>query len=418
MLIIPVGTDAPIYHWPVATVGLIVLNIACFIFVPPGRSDDDVDENGEAITAPATPYERYALALGDGLHPTQWVTHNFLHIGIGHLVGNMIFLWAFGVVVEGKLGPFRYLLVYLLIGTLHGALTQTLFLRSEFPFLAVGASAIIFGLLAICMVWAPHNEVNCTWIMFIGFRVFVKNFDLRYTWVAALYLGEQVLGLALGGLTGRAVVSEMGHLSGAFWGLAVGLAMLKLGWVDCEGWDIFSLMKKRRELAKNWKRRGEQLDRRKKADRAVHRRVAAAEADDPDERASSALKKVRKLIDMGDHASAISEYDRSARVFPDWPGPAELLALIKAMHAAKAEADSLPLMRDYCRKYPASSDKMRLKMAQVLIRDREKPTAALRILSEIPAGSLTGNSEAARIHLTRQAERMVEDGVLELEGED
>ena len=88
------------------------------------------------------------------------------------------------------------------------------------------------------------------------------------------------------------------------------------------------------------------------------------------------------------------------------------------MHAARAEADSLPLMRDYCRKYPADSDKMRLKMAQVLIRDREKPTAALRVLAEIPAGALTGNSEAARIHLTRQAERMIEDGVLELEGED
>ena len=108
------------------------------------------------------------------------------------------------------------------------------------------------------------------------------------------------------------MVSELGHLSGAFWGLAVGLAMLKLGWVDCEGWDVFSLLKKRRELAKNWKKRGEQLDRRKKADRMVHRRMVAAEADDPDERAASALEKVRKLIDMGDHASAISEYDRAA----------------------------------------------------------------------------------------------------------
>ena len=37
------------------------------------------------------------------------------------------------------------------------------------------------------------------------------------------------------------MVSEMGHLSGAFWGTVVGLVMLKAGLVDCEGWDVFSL---------------------------------------------------------------------------------------------------------------------------------------------------------------------------------
>ena len=38
MLIIPTGTDAPIYHWPLVTVGLIVLNIAVFFAVPPCRA--------------------------------------------------------------------------------------------------------------------------------------------------------------------------------------------------------------------------------------------------------------------------------------------------------------------------------------------------------------------------------------------
>ena len=38
MLIIPTGTDAPIYHWPRVTLGLIVLNIAIFFAVPPCRA--------------------------------------------------------------------------------------------------------------------------------------------------------------------------------------------------------------------------------------------------------------------------------------------------------------------------------------------------------------------------------------------
>ena len=51
----------------------------------------------------------WALVLGDGLHPLQWVTNNFMHSGFFHLAGNMIFLWTFGLVVEGKLGWWRVL---------------------------------------------------------------------------------------------------------------------------------------------------------------------------------------------------------------------------------------------------------------------------------------------------------------------
>ena len=133
MLIIPMGTDAPIYHWPRRHRRADRPEHRLLRLRAAGELPRRFRRERRGITAPATLYERYALALGDGLHPVQWVTHNFLHIGIGHLVGNMIFLWAFGMVVEGKLGPFSYLLVYLLIGTLHGALTQTLFLRSGLP---------------------------------------------------------------------------------------------------------------------------------------------------------------------------------------------------------------------------------------------------------------------------------------------
>ena len=75
------------------------------------------------------------------------------------------------------------------------------------------------------------------------------------------------------------------------------------------------------------------------------------------------------------------------------------------MHARQAEAASLPLMRDYCRKFPASSNKMRLKLAQVLLRDRQKPVAAMRVLEEIPAGVLAGPLEATRAKLIREEPR-------------
>jgi membrane associated rhomboid family serine protease len=432
MLAIPMGTDAPIYHWPRATVALIVLNVAAFLAFPPVPSVLQLDENDEVVSVSVSNFERYALTLGDGLHPVQWLTHNFLHYGIMHLLGNMVFLWAFGIVVEGKLGMLRYLAIYLAIGTLHGALTQIVLLRSGLEGHAAGASAVVFGLLAICMVWAPRNELNCIAIFWIGFRILVFHWDLYYTTVAILYIGEQVLGLAIGGLTGRAVVSEMGHLSGAFWGTMLAILFVKAGWVDCEGWDLFALWAKRRRLAQAWKERGDAHERQnehlKKTLKASARSASGSSSSRPGtdsepeadaaERGAEAVRRVRKQINKGDMTAALSAYDKAARILVAWPSQTDLYALIKAMHGQKAEADSIPLMRDYCRHYPADAAKIRLKLAQILIRDRQRPTAALRVLAEIPSGSLPADLEKVHAQLARQASRMQEDGVLELEGDD
>ena len=115
-MMIPWGTDAPIYHWPIVTGAMILANVAVFV----GEVNDVVGPE-------------WALALGDGLHPLQWLTHNFLHIGLGHLIGNVIFLWAFGIIVEGKLGALPFLALYLAIGVAHGAAVQTLMLGIEEP---------------------------------------------------------------------------------------------------------------------------------------------------------------------------------------------------------------------------------------------------------------------------------------------
>jgi membrane associated rhomboid family serine protease len=375
-------------------------------------------------------FERYALALGDGLHPVQWVTHNFLHYGVVHLAGNLLFLWAFGIVVEGKLGALKYLLTYLAIGTLHGALVQTLMLRSSLDGHAAGASAIVYGLLAVCMIWAPRNELNCTAILLVGFRTFVFHWDLHYTTVALFYVGTQVLGLVFwGGLVGHPVISEMGHLSGAFWGAVMAIALLKLGLVDCENWDLFSLWAKRRKLSHAWKKREERLDRQEESLRlSIKARSRARFSNDDggyqderpnqDERAAVAVRRIETLIDEGDITGALSAYDKAARMFFNWPPQTDHYKMIKDLHAHGAEADSVRLMRDYCRYYPGESSKVRLRLAQILIRNCQRPVAALRVLEEIQPGSLPADLEAVRQKLFRKAQEMRETGVVELEGDD
>ena len=433
MIVIPTGTDAPIYHWPYATVGLIILNVVLIVLVPPVAGSAALDDNGDAIEGVETlsNFERYALAIGDGrLHPIQWVTHNFLHLGYLHLAGNMLFLWAFGIVVEGKLGPAKYLLTCAAIGTLHGAFVQSLLLRSGMDEHAAGASAIIYGLLAVCMIWAPRNELNCTVILTAGFRIWVFQWDLFYTTVALFYIGTEAFWLLFGGaFGGRIMVSELGHLSGAFWGAVVAIALLKARLVDCENWDLFSLWERRQKLAQDWKRREARLDypknqaRERKKSRARVGSSGQAEEPDGDGRSpeiqsAKAVRRIQSLIDAGDVPAALGAYNDAAKTLFNWPSQTDLYAMIKALHARGAETDSVRLMRDHCRYYPEDSTKVRLKLAQILIRNCQRPTAALRVLGEMPTGSLPMDLETARQKLVHLAHRRLEEGEIEVEGDD
>ncbi len=230
-MIIPWGTDAPIYHRPFATIALIAINVLLLFIVP-----------REA-------YQDYVLLIGDGVHPVQWLTNNFLHSGIVHLVGNMIFLWTFGLLVEGKLGWWKFTIVYLLLGVVDSALMQLL-VPSEHPIRMLGSSTIIFGLMGMCLVWAPRNEVTCiVWLRFTP-----MEFDLSILWFAAMYITLDVL---TGGMSGvlRAsltnlspaviVAMALDHTVGAILGMIVGAVMVKLSLVDCENWDLFAVLERR-----------------------------------------------------------------------------------------------------------------------------------------------------------------------------
>ncbi|MFV0446152.1 MAG: rhomboid family intramembrane serine protease, partial [Planctomycetaceae bacterium] len=146
MFLIPIGTDAPVYHFPWGTIGLIAL---CTLVVL--GSTLALLPSTESLAAD------YALLHGQGLHPLQWVTSNFLHAGWGHLIGNMMFLWPFGLIVEGKIGWRRFLPIYLGLGILEAALEQ---ICLPGPGMSLGASSIIFGLMAMSCLWAPRNDIE------------------------------------------------------------------------------------------------------------------------------------------------------------------------------------------------------------------------------------------------------------------
>jgi len=69
---LPISTDAPIYYFPFATIGLIFINVVCLLMTELGSPD------AFELWGP------WALEHGNGLHPLQWVTSNFIHAGFEH----------------------------------------------------------------------------------------------------------------------------------------------------------------------------------------------------------------------------------------------------------------------------------------------------------------------------------------------
>jgi hypothetical protein len=284
----------------------------------------------------------------------------------------------------------------------------------------VGASAIIYGLLAACMMWAPRNELYCTVVILAGYRVFVFQWELFYTTVALWYVGTQVLSFVFRGLlVGELLMSsELAHLSGALWGAVVAIGLLKLRLVDCEGWDVFSLWEKRKKLAKAWKQREARLD----YPRTVRKRKSSvapgSTAEGYEAQSGAAVRRIHALIDSDDIPGAIDAYQTTARTLYNWPAQSDLYSMIKALHAKGAEVESVPLLRDHCRNHPQESPKVRLKLAQILMSKLDRPAAALRVLEDASAGRLTPDLEQTRQKLVLRAQRMREEGVIEVEGDD
>ena len=90
------------------------------------------------------------------------LTSMFMHGGIAHILGNMLFLWIFGDNVEDYLGHVRYVFFYLTVGILSSlAHVATTYLFHQDPRIpSLGASGAISGVLGAYIVLFPNNRVT------------------------------------------------------------------------------------------------------------------------------------------------------------------------------------------------------------------------------------------------------------------
>lgn len=115
------------------------------------------------------------------------ITSMFLHGGWGHILGNALFFWVFGNNIEDSMGPFRFLLFYLLCGVIAAGAHIVLDPASPVP--TVGASGAISGIMGAYLVLYPRAHVR----LLIWFLLFIRIVPVP-AWAALLgWFGWQVI---------------------------------------------------------------------------------------------------------------------------------------------------------------------------------------------------------------------------------
>jgi membrane associated rhomboid family serine protease len=243
--VFPLKDDIPTRRLPVFTVLFIVINVVMF-FGFQGAFFDDAEFNEKVAEYGAIPYEishpgDQCVLLpsgadlvcgesdvaervqGESLAPT-WLTlltSMFMHGGLLHLGGNMLFLWIFGNNIEDSMGPARFVAFYIL-GGLVALLAQTLIEPSaEVP--TIGASGAVAAVLGGYALLYPRARVVTV--------IFIVFFFTIVTLPALLVLGAWFVLQAISGAS--SLVQPVGEGGGVAYfahigGFLFGLALIRL----------------------------------------------------------------------------------------------------------------------------------------------------------------------------------------------
>ena len=199
---IPLRDVIPSRTRPAITVGLIVINVAIYLF------QVGLSERAQEL-----------FIYSFGVVPAYFTIGSifsslFVHGSLAHLLGNMLFLWIFGDNVEDRMGHLRYLFFYLACGFVAALSQVVLEPQSLVPM--VGASGAIAGVMGAYLVLYPRSRV----LMLFPFPVFL--FELP----AVAFLGFWFLVQFLNGI-GQLPVFQQDQISGgvAFWAHVMGFVM-------------------------------------------------------------------------------------------------------------------------------------------------------------------------------------------------
>jgi len=188
-------------RFPVVTASIVAVNVVVFVLEL---------VNGDAFVT------RWSVIPADivaGRHWATIVTAMFMHGSFSHIIGNMVFLWAFGPEVEDTMTPRRYLVFYLL-GGLAATMGQVVAgPTSTVPNL--GASGAIAAVMGAFLVTYPNDRIRSLLVIFVFIRTtYIPAILLIGVWflIQFVNVGAVAQQSATGG------VAYMAHVSGFIFG--------------------------------------------------------------------------------------------------------------------------------------------------------------------------------------------------------
>lgn len=143
-MIIPIGDDNPREKFPIVTYSIIGINVIVYIYF------GWIYGNYQEIV------NRFGFIPGQ-FHILTLFTSMFLHGSLGHLVGNMLYLWIYGDNIEAKFGKIRFILFYLASGVVAHGLQTAMSPNLQVP--NIGASGAIAGVLGAYLVLFPQAKI-------------------------------------------------------------------------------------------------------------------------------------------------------------------------------------------------------------------------------------------------------------------
>ena len=236
----PLKDDIPTRRFPILTVALIAVNVVMFFGFQGAFFGSDEKFNERVVEYGAIPYEvthpgdecqvsasgRELICEGqEGVsddapgQASTWLTlltSMFMHGGLLHIAGNMLFLWIFGNNIEDSMGRARFLAFYLLGGL--AALLAQVVIQPDAAVPTIGASGAVAAVLGGYALLYPRARV----VTVIFIVIFFTVIELP----ALLVLGGWFLLQALNGaselatpVAGGGGVAYWAHIGGFLFGL-------------------------------------------------------------------------------------------------------------------------------------------------------------------------------------------------------
>lgn len=207
---IPLKIDIETKKIPLVTISLIIINSLIFgLCIYFGNLDEIRNSYGLVPKNIGSCQKLYTL-----------ITSMFLHANISHIIGNMWFLWLFGVAIEDICGKARYILLYFICGLVGGLLA--VLVDPSFSVAIVGASGAISGLIGASMLMLPYANTKCLhplWFLLLMHGARKLTINIPVVLWAVVWLIYQVVWIFIVASFNVVHFGYLAHLGGFFAGL-------------------------------------------------------------------------------------------------------------------------------------------------------------------------------------------------------